>query len=103
MSPGLSALLNPRRRSLPRGNLLVVLSFGAAMLLSDFPHNRPTMLLLVPTLFVLLGTADTVRCMRPRWSFYHAGVILCIYMDLMTIAAIVFFLVYPYTHFPSTT
>ena len=37
--------------------------------------------------------------MRDRWSFYHAGVILCIYMDLMAIATIVFFLVYPYTHF----
>ncbi len=102
MSPGLATLFNPRRRSLPRGNLLVLLSLTAAMLLSDFPHNRPTMFLLIPTAFVLLGTADTVRCMRPRWSFYHAGVILCVYMDLMTLAAILFFLIYPYTHLPST-
>lgn len=95
----LFTIFDLRRRSLTRANLIVVFSLIAAIFLSDFPHNRATLLLVVPTLFAILGTADTVRNMRRRWSFYHAGVILCIYMDLMAVAMILFFLVYPYTHF----
>jgi len=34
--------------------------------------------------------------MQPRWNFYHGGVILCIYMDLMAISLILFFLICPY-------
>jgi hypothetical protein len=34
--------------------------------------------------------------MRKRWSFYHGGVLLCLYMDLMAICLILFFLFYPY-------
>jgi hypothetical protein len=92
----LPAVLNPRQRSLVRGSLLVLLSLGAAFFLSDFPHNRPTLLLLVPAVLSVVGTADTVRCMRRRWSFYHGGVILCIYMDLMAVTMILVFLLYPY-------
>ncbi len=99
MPLALQAILNPRRRSLVRGNLLVVASFFAAAALSDFPHNRATPLLIVPALLALCGTADTVRCIQKRWSFYHAGVLLCIYMDLMAVCMILFFLVYPYSHF----
>jgi hypothetical protein len=90
------ALLNPRRRSLLRGNLLVLLSFAAAFRLSDFPQNRANLWLLVPTFLALLGTIDTLRCMQPRWNFYHGGVILCVYMDLMAISLILFFLICPY-------
>ncbi len=84
-----------RRRSLARGNLLVLVSLLAAVRLADFPHNRPTFLLAIPLLFALLGTADTVRCMRRVWDFYHAGVILCIYADLMALTIMSFFLLYP--------
>jgi hypothetical protein len=87
---------NPRIRSLLRGNLLVLLSLAVAFPLSDFPNNRPTLLLAIPALTAILGTADTIRCMQPRWSFYHGGVLLCIYMDLMAIILILFFLLYPY-------
>lgn len=93
------SIFDLRRRSLTRANLTVVLSLIAAIFLSDFPHNRATLLLVAPTILAILGTADTVRNMRRRWSFYHAGVILCIYMDLMAVAMILFFLIYPYTHF----
>jgi hypothetical protein len=34
--------------------------------------------------------------MRKRWSFYHGGVLLCLYMDLLAITLILFFLLYPY-------
>jgi len=91
-----NSLLNPRHRSLIRGNLLVLLSLVAAFILSDFPRNRPTMLLAIPSLIAMVGTADTIRCMQPRWSFYHGGVLLCVYMDLMAVSLILFFFLYPY-------
>jgi len=90
------AVFNPRRRSLLRGNLLVLGSFAAAVRLSDFPRSRATLLLAAPALLALLGTFDTIRCMQPRWNFYHGGVVLCIYMDLMAMCLILFFLFSPY-------
>jgi hypothetical protein len=44
----------------------------------------------------MLGTLDTIRCMQRRWNFYHGGVVLCIYMDLMAVCLILFLLLYPY-------
>jgi hypothetical protein len=95
-------IFNFRHRSLTRGNLLVWASVIASYFLSDFPHNKATLLLILPTLGVLAGTVDTIRCIRKRWSFYHAGVLFCIYMDLMAISMILFLLLYPYTHPLST-
>ena len=89
--------LNPRHTSLLRGSALVLLSLGIALLLSDFPNNRATPLLVIPALVATTGLIDTIRCMRPRWSFYHGGVLLLIYMDLMALCMILFFLLYPYT------
>ena len=91
--------LHLRQHSLVRGNLLVITSIVAAVLLSDFPNNRATLLLIIPAVAAALGTLETARCMRKRWNFYHAGVILCIYMDLMALAIILFLLIYPYGHF----
>jgi hypothetical protein len=34
--------------------------------------------------------------MRTKWSWYHGGVVLLIYMDLMAISMILFLLLYPY-------
>lgn len=99
----LPEILNPRHRSLVRGNLLVLGSLAWAFLLSDFPNNRPTLFLLLPTLGSIAGTVDTVRCIRRRWSLYHGGVILCIYMDLMAVAMILVFLLYPYSLWMTTT
>ena len=87
---------NPRIRSLVRGNLIVLASLALATLISDFPHLRATLWLVVPAVGCLVGAADTVRCMQKRWSFYHCGVLLCVYMDLMSITLILFFLLYPY-------
>jgi hypothetical protein len=103
MTTATPLIFDLRRRSLVRANLLVAVSFLFAVYLSDFPHNHPTMLLVIPTVVALAGTFETIRCMRRRWSFYHAGVILCIYMDLMAIATILFFLIYPYAHFLSSS
>ena len=90
------SLFNPHRPSLARGNILVFTSVVLAILISRFPHIEPSIFLLIPTLLSIVGTAETVRCIQRRWSFYHAGVILCIYMDLMAVSLILFFLLYPY-------
>jgi hypothetical protein len=90
------AIFNLRRRSLLRGNLLVLGSFAASFRLSDFPRTRATPLLVIPALLALAGMFDTLRCMRPQRNLYHAGVILLIFMDMLAICLILFFLFFPY-------
>ena len=87
---------NPRKRSLLRGALLVLISLGISVLLSDFPHNRANPLIILPVFGAIAGIIDHLRCMQTRWSFYHGGVLLMIYMDLMALSMILFFLLYPY-------
>lgn len=89
-------IFNLRRRSLARGNVIVLASLAVALLLSRFPNNRATPLLALPLFTAAVATADTVRCMRKRWDFYHAAVILCLYSDLMALVIIAFLLIYPY-------
>jgi hypothetical protein len=100
---GPRALVDLRHRSLIRANTLMLIAFVAAVLLSHFPNSGANPLLIFPALISFWATFETVRCMQRRWSFYHAGVILCVYMDLMAVCTILFFLFYPYTHFPSVT
>ncbi len=102
MQIDLSTLFDLRRHSLIRANALVFTSLMIAVFLSDFPHNRATLLLILPAGAALAGTAETVRCLQRRWSFYHAGVMLCVYMDLMAVSIIAFLLVYPYWRFLSS-
>ena len=97
------SILNPRKRSLLRGILLVLISLFASILLSGFPQIHRTPSLILPTLAAAAGTADTVRCMQRRWSFYHGGVLLLIYMDLMALCMIIFLLLYPYALWISST
>lgn len=92
------AVFNPRVHSLVRASSLVLGSLVLAIPLSHFPRLERAPLIALPALIALVGTADTVRCVQRRWSFYHAGVILCIYMDLMTVTLILFLLFYPYTY-----
>lgn len=92
-------ILNPRHKSLVRGNVLVWGSLVFAVLISKFPHTRASALQIFPALLAVAGTADTFRCIRKRWSFYHAGVLLCIYMDLMVVSVILFLLIYPFVYF----
>jgi hypothetical protein len=92
----LHPILNPRCRSLVRGNVIVLGGLALATLLSGAPHLHTSPLLILPLLGCLLGTADTVRCLQKRWSFYHGGVLLCLYMDVMAITLVLFLLLYPY-------
>ena len=60
------------------------LAFSASLSVHP-PHLRPTLWLLLPACGAIAGTADTARCMQRRWSFYHGGVLLCLYMDLLVL------------------
>jgi hypothetical protein len=85
-----------RSKSLIRGSLVVILSLVVATLLSHAPRLKPNAMLVLPLLTSIAGTADTIRCMQKTWTWYHGGVVLCIYMDLMVMTLIAFFLLYPY-------
>jgi hypothetical protein len=90
------AILNPRLHSLLRASTLVLGSLAVAIPVSHYPHVQRAPLLVLPVLIALAGTIDTVRCIQRRWSFYHAGVLLFVYMDMMAVTLLMFFLVYPY-------
>lgn len=94
--PSFFAAFNLSRRSLVRGNVLVLGSFAAAFLLSGFPESRATPLLIIPALLATVGTIDTLRCLRPQRDLYHAGIILCLFMDMLALCLILFFLFFPY-------
>lgn len=89
-------LFNPRVRSLPRANLLVGVSVLTALLLSHAPRLQPNLWILVPAAVVVMGMVDTLRNIQRRWTFYTAGVLLLLYMDLLAIFLVLFLLLYPY-------
>ena len=90
-----SAFLNLRRRSLARGSVLVFGSLLLAYVAIDI-SLRSTQLLVIPIVLSLAGAADTARCMRKRWDFYHAGVLLLLYADLMAITLLLVLFILPY-------
>jgi hypothetical protein len=90
------AVFNFRRHSLFRGNALVLGSFAASFRLSGFPASRATPLLILPALLATVGTIDTLRCLRPHRDLYHAGIVLCLFMDMLALCLIFFFLLFPY-------
>ena len=90
------AVFNFRARSLVRGTVLVLASLLAAFLLSGFPSVHPSWTVGFPAFAALWGTYETLRCLRLKWSFYHGGVLLLLYMDIMALSMIFFLLLYPY-------
>ncbi|HEY0306641.1 MAG TPA: permease [Acidobacteriaceae bacterium] len=90
------SFLDLRRKSLLRGSVLVLGSLALAFSISHFPENRRTLLLILPAMVAFAGAFETLRCVQPRWSLYHAGVMFSLYMDVMAIAMILFLLLYPY-------
>jgi hypothetical protein len=57
-----------------------------------FKHSSGIGSAVLPLAVILsmVGMVDTARNMRERWDFYHAGVLLMLYADLMTIAMLIF-------------
>ena len=90
------AVFNFRAKSLLRGTVLVIGSLLLSFIWAGFPEDHPTPKLVIPAFVALVGTWDTVRCLRLRWSFYHGGVLLLLYMDIMALSMIFFLLLYPY-------
>jgi hypothetical protein len=92
----LPAFFHIRCRSLVRGTLLVLASLGASLIFSGFPQVHTAWPLVFAALAALWGTWETSRCLRLRWSFYHGGVLLLLYMDVTALTMILFLLLYPY-------
>lgn len=87
-----------RQKSLVRGIVLSLAAFISSLLLAGFPHIEK--LHGSPWQFASLlaaawGMAETGRCLRGKWSLYHAGVLLLLYSDLMILTLIVFLVAYP--------
>jgi hypothetical protein len=81
-----------RQKSLPRAILLSIGAFAASLRLAGFPYIQDlhgSYWQIVALLVAAWGMAETARCLQRRWSFYHAGVLLLLYSDLMILAAIV--------------
>jgi len=66
-------------------------TFAASLRLAGFPyieklHGSGWQLLVVP--FACWGMFETVRCLRNKWDFYHAGVMIMLYAELMILAMV---------------
>jgi hypothetical protein len=88
--------LDLRRPSLVRGTVLVLGSLLASFLLAHWPDDPPSFRLLIPTIIAFVGTWETLRCLRARWSFYHGAVMILLYVDIMAISMILFLFLYPW-------
>ena len=87
-----------RQKSLVRGIVLSLGAFIASLFLAGFPHienlhGSPWQF--ASLLIAAWGMVETGRCLRGKWSLYHAGVLILLYSDLMILALIVFLVAYP--------
>jgi hypothetical protein len=81
-----------RQKSLARGVLLSVGAFAASLRLAGFPsiariHGSDWQL--AALLAAAWGMVETARCLQRRWSFYHAGVMVLLWADMIILVAIV--------------
>jgi hypothetical protein len=87
-----------RQKSLVRGIVLSLSSFLASLLLAGFPHIENlhgSHWQILALLAAAWGMGETGRCLRGKWSLYHAGVLILLYSDLMILTLIVFLVAYP--------
>jgi hypothetical protein len=93
-----SNIFRLRQKSLLRAMLLSLGAFAASLRLAGFPyidnlHGSHWQFLAL--LVAAWGMAETARCLRRKWSLYHAGVLILLYTDLMILAGIVVLLAVP--------
>jgi hypothetical protein len=87
-----------RQKSLPRAIILSLGAFFWSLRLAGFPRIQNlhgSWWQIAALLIAAWGMAETARCLQRRWSFYHAGIMLLLYADLMILAAIVMLLAIP--------
>jgi hypothetical protein len=87
-----------RQKSLVRAVLLSLGAFAASLHLAGFPHVENlhgSYWQILALLVAVWGMAETARCLQRKWSFYHAGVLILLYSELMILAAIVVMLFAP--------
>ncbi len=87
-----------RQRSLIRGVGLALVAFAASLLLAGFPYIATlhgSRWQLIATLAAAWGMAETLRCIRRHWSFYHVGVLILLYSEMMILLLTVFLTFYP--------
>jgi hypothetical protein len=90
------AVFNIRARSLVRGTVLMVGSLVLAFVVGGFPNVQASLLMVVPVALAGWSTWEMTRCLQRRWSFYHGGVLLLLYADVLVLALVVFLMLYPY-------
>ena len=93
-----SNIFRLRQKSLLRAMLLSLGAFAASLRVAGFPnignlHGSHWQILAL--LIAAWGMAETARCLRRKWSFYHAGILILLYADLMILAGIVVLLAVP--------
>ncbi len=87
---------NWRMRSLLRATVLVFIGIPLMLMRTHIPGSTLSPIIVLPVLLTVIGTVDTARCMRKRRDFYHAGVLLLLYADLMAFFLVSFLLFSPY-------
>jgi hypothetical protein len=92
------SVLRLRQPSLARGIALSLGAFAVSLRLAGFPHiellHRSNWQIAVLAAG-LWGLAETARCLKRKWSLYHAGVLILLYTDLLILTMIIFLAVYP--------
>lgn len=71
-------------------------AFAASLLLAGFPHIENihgSRWQFAPLVAAAWGMGETARCLRRKWSLYHAGILILLYSDLIILAVIVALLV----------
>lgn len=69
----------------------------ASLRLAGFPHIENlhgSRWQFVALLVAAWGMGETARCLRRKWSLYHAGVLLLLYTNLLILTMIVFLVAY---------
>jgi hypothetical protein len=92
-----SPIFRIRRRSLVRGILLALGALAASLRLAGYPHldaPHASHWQILPVLAAGWAMVETARCLGRRWSFYHAGVLILLYAELMILALALFFWLY---------
>jgi len=93
-----SFIFRLRQRSLVRGIVLALGAFAASLRLAGFPHldaPRGSHWQILPVLAAGWAMVETARCLRRRWSLYHAGVLILLYSELMILTLSLFYWLYP--------